>query len=166
MHFQIDSQMTVATVLWLMSERSHVQCHAKWGLVEFIPELNIERSECFWRQNFLSEMTGAFCIRYSFKHLEMRSTFAFLQHTKTKMCFLLLETDASRIMSDFLRPFFNGNRNRKIGSFLLNGRRSTTSSWGRNATCPTATRSQDSGMKRSKRCSRPSSRQVGLWTVL
>ena len=41
--FQIDGQMTVSTVIWLMSERSHVQCHAKWGLVEYIPELNIER---------------------------------------------------------------------------------------------------------------------------
>jgi hypothetical protein len=43
--FQIDGQMTVSTVIWLMSERSHVQCHAKWGLVEHIPELNIERLE-------------------------------------------------------------------------------------------------------------------------
>lgn len=36
-------QMTVSTILHLMAERSHVQCHEKWGLVEYLPELNIER---------------------------------------------------------------------------------------------------------------------------
>ena len=49
--FQIDGQMTVSTVIWLMSERSHVQCHAKWGLVEYIPELNIERFETLFENN-------------------------------------------------------------------------------------------------------------------
>ena len=53
--FQIDSQMTVATVIWLMSERSHVQCHAKWGLVEYIPELNIERFAWFFIYKILNE---------------------------------------------------------------------------------------------------------------
>jgi len=38
-------QMNVSTVLHLMAERSHVQCHEKWGLVEYLPELNIERSK-------------------------------------------------------------------------------------------------------------------------
>ena len=53
--FQIDSHMTVATVIWLMSERSHVQCHAKWGLVEYIPELNIERFAWFFIYKILNE---------------------------------------------------------------------------------------------------------------
>ena len=65
-------------------------------------------------------------------------------------------------MNDFSTHCFNGNRNRKTESFLLNERRSTTSSWGRNATSRTATRSRDSATRPSRRSSRPSSRQVEL----
>ena len=39
----VDNHMTVSQVIRLMCERSHVECHARWGLVEHIPELGVER---------------------------------------------------------------------------------------------------------------------------
>lgn len=39
----IDPVMTVGTALRLMAEKSHVNCHVKWGLVEHLPDLGMER---------------------------------------------------------------------------------------------------------------------------
>lgn len=39
----VDSSMTVGGALKLMAEKSCVDCHVKWGLVERLPELFIDR---------------------------------------------------------------------------------------------------------------------------
>ena len=39
----VDSAMTVGAALKLMAEKSCVDCHVKWGLVERLPELFIDR---------------------------------------------------------------------------------------------------------------------------
>ncbi len=39
----VDAMMPVGSALKLMAEKSHVDCHVKWGLVERLPDLHMER---------------------------------------------------------------------------------------------------------------------------